>query len=623
MNFGVSLELGVWILELITLLVAIAFVITFRTMSSYRICLLLWLCFLVGCSKSPTPISPAAAVHPIPPTPLVSQAEPGQFGGRFTIALPFSPKTLNPIQAGDGFSDNIIRLLYAPLVNLNWLTQEPGPGLAESWSVEPDQKTWTFKLRRGVYWSDGKPFNADDVIFTWNEIMYNPDINKGTYNVFRINGKNFEVTKIDDYTVRVVTPEVFAPFLEFFGTVWILPQHALQDAARERRFLLAYDLRSPPQKIVGCGPFRVKQIDRGTSILLERNPEYWVTDKQGRRLPYFDEILFVFGGGRGTDAILFVNGKSDAYEILRPELLEAFQEEASTNARIRIVELGIGSEREFFWFNQNTNAAPDGKPLVNLVKLKWFRNQKFREAISCSIDRERMAREVYQGRAKAVYDFISTDNRKWNNPNVPRFAFDPARARALLAEIGVQDRTNDGLVEDADGNIVEFNLLSNKGNPARDKAARMIQEDLKKIGIKLNFEPIEFEALRQKVDNTFDYEAALMGLGGGGIDPASQMNVLKSGEDLHQWFPLQKTPSTEWEARIDALMDSQMRTLELAQRKKAFDEVQVILAEQAPMLYTISPLSYAAIRSDIGNLRPSVLTPYRLTWNIEELYFKK
>jgi peptide/nickel transport system substrate-binding protein len=586
-----------------------------------RFCIPALFCLLAGCSKSAPPKSPAAA-HSLPPTPLVSQAEPGQPGGRFTIALPFSAKTLNPLLAGDGVSDNIIRLLHSSLVNLNWLNQEPGPGLAESWSVEADQKTWTFKLRRGVFWSDGKPLNADDVIFTWNEIMYNPDINKGTYNVFRINGKNFEVTKADDYTVRVVTPEIFAPFLEFFGTVWILPRHILQDATRERRFLSVYDLRTSPQKIVGCGPFRVKQIDRGTSILLERNPEYWVTDKQGRRLPYFDEVLFVFGNGRGTDAMLFVNGKSDAYEILRPDLLDTFQQ-ASTNAHFRIIELGIGSEREFLWFNQNTGTSADGKPLVDPVKLKWFRNQKFRQAISCSIDRERMAHEVYQGRAQAIYDFISTDNKKWNNPSVPRFAFDPAKACALLAEIGIQDRNNDGIAEDAQGNAVEFTLLSNTGNPAREKAARLIQEDLKQIGIKLDFLPLEFETLRERIDNTFNYEAALMGLGGGGIDPASQINVLKSSEDLHQWFPLQKTPSTDWEARIDTLMDAQMHTLDFAQRKKAFDEVQVILAEQAPMLYTVSPLTYSAIRSDVGNLRPSVLTPYRVTWNIEELYFKK
>src|SRR4029077_4366424 len=216
--------------KLIALLVGASFVIKLETtMSFLRFWIPTLLCLVVGCGKSAAPKSPAAAAHPLPPTPLVSQAEPGQPGGRFTIALAFSPKTLNPLQAGDGLSANIIRLLHASLVNLNWLNQEPGPGLAESWSVESDQKTWTFKLRRGVYWSDRQPFNADDVLFTWNEVMYNPDINKGTYNVFRINGKNFEITKVDDYTVRVVTPEVFAPFLEFFGTVWILPQHALQD----------------------------------------------------------------------------------------------------------------------------------------------------------------------------------------------------------------------------------------------------------------------------------------------------------------------------------------------------------------------------------------------------------
>src|SRR5262249_42930400 len=159
-------------------------------------------------------------------------------------------------------------------------------------------------------------------------------------------------------------------------------------------------------------------------------------------------------------------------------------------------------------------SRPAGKSIVDPVKLKWFRNQKFRQAISCSIDRERMAREVYQGRAQAIYDFISTDNRKWNNPNVPRFSFDPAKARALLAEIGIQDRNNDGVLEDGNGNAVEITLLSNTGNPAREKAARMIQEDLKKIGIKVNYEPIEFEALRERIDSTFNYEAALIGLGG-------------------------------------------------------------------------------------------------------------
>jgi peptide/nickel transport system substrate-binding protein len=166
-------------------------------------------------------------------------------------------------------------------------------------------------------------------------------------------------------------------------------------------------------------------------------------------------------------------------------------------------------------------------------------------------------------------------------------------------------------------------FYSNSGNPLRERAAALIREDLSKLGIKLVYLPLDYRALVERINVTFDFECALMGLGGGSGDPATQMNVLRSSEELHQWFPFQKAPSTDWEARIDSLMDAQMRTLDFAQRKKAFDEVQVILAEELPMIYTVAPFAAAAIRSDVGNLRPAVLSPFRLTWNLEELYFKK
>ena len=563
--------------------------------------------------------SPAA--HALPPSPLVSKAETGQPGGRFVQASPAGPKTFNPLLALDGGSDAVIRLLFSSLVHFDQTTQEAGPGLAESWSVAPDQKSWTFKLRQGVRWSDGQPLTADDVAFTWNELMYNPQFNRITYGMFQIGGKNFVVTNVDALTVRVVTPEVYAPFLEFFGSVPILPRHALAYAVKKNAFLAAYSVSTPPGRIVGSGPYRLKEFRPGKFTLLEPNPEFWTTDKQGRRLPYFSELLLPISGGPGTDAVLFLNSKSDAYETLRTDRFDQFKE-ASARGRFRLVEMGVGAERDFIWFNQNTGTTAAGNPIVAPAKLKWFRNKKFRQAISCGIDRERIVHEVYGGRAQAAYGFISTENPKWNNPNIPRYTFDPARARELLAEAGIQDRAGDGLMKDAEGNSIEIVLVSNVGNPAREKAAVMIQEDLKKLGIKLSYVPLSFEMLRNKVDATFDYECALMGLGGGGVDPATQINVLCSSEELHQWFPLQKSPSTDWETRIDALMDAQMRTLDFAQRKKAFDEVQAILAEELPMIYTVSPFAYAAIRSDIGNVRPSPLTTYRVTWNIEELYFK-
>jgi peptide/nickel transport system substrate-binding protein len=209
------------------------------------------------------------------------------------------------------------------------------------------------------------------------------------------------------------------------------------------------------------------------------------------------------------------------------------------------------------------------------------------------------------------YGFISTENPKWNNPNIPHYGFDLARAQTLFSAVGIQDRNGDGLIEDADGNRVEILLYSNTGNPLREKAAALIVADLKALGIKLIYVSMDYQALVERINVTFDYECALMGLGGG--DPASQINVFRSSDELHQWFPL----------RIDSLMEAQMRTVGFAQRKKSLDEVQVILAEELPMIYTVAPFAYAAIRSDVGNLRPAVLSSYHLTWNLEELYFRK
>jgi peptide/nickel transport system substrate-binding protein len=593
--------------------------ITMSASSLSRLALLGLVLVFASCGKQ-GPSKPAAG-HPLPPSPLISKCEPGQPGGRFVISLPASPNTFNPLFTTNSASDAVARLLFGNLVNVNPITQEPGPGLAESWSVAPDQKTWTFKLRQGLRWSDGQPFTADDVLFTWNDIMYNPDLNKITFELFRIGGRNFSVTKLDDFTVRVVTAEVFAPLVEFFGITPILPKHLLEGAVKDKVFPMSYGMKSRPERIVGCGPFRVKEIKPGQSTLLERNPEYWVTDRQGRRLPYFDEVMFTVAAGPGGDARAFLEGKSDLYESIRPENYMQFKQ-ASSGAGFQLVDLGAGGERDFLWFNQNTGTNAEGKPIVNPAKLKWLRSQKFRQAVSCAIDRDRIVREVYGGRAEAIYGFIGTENPRWNNPAIPHFSYDVARARTLLGEIGIKPRQADGQMVDADGTPVEFKFYSNAGNPLRERTAVLIEQDLKKLGLKGTYEPTDFQGMIMRINGTFDYEAALMGLGGGGGDPASQINVLRSSEELHQWFPFQRTPSTEWEARIDTLMDAQMRTLDFAERKKEFDEVQAILADQLPMIYTVSPFTYSAIRSGIGNLRPSVLSAYHVTWNLEELYFQ-
>ncbi|MDB6121797.1 MAG: extracellular solute-binding protein family 5 [Pedosphaera sp.] len=564
----------------------------------------------------------SADKRPLPEPPAVSQCEPGVYGGRCVIATFADPKTFNPITANETSSTDIIQRMFSGLVIVDSPTQEVLPGLAESWEIGPDNKTYTFHLRKGVRWSDGKPLNADDVVFTWNDVIYNPDIINVTADQFRLDGKNFTVTKVDDYTVKVVTPEIYAPFLLFFGAVPIVPKHVLAPAVAAKQFPAAYGVNAQPDNIVSCGPFRLKQYKPGQFTLLERNPEYWRVDKKGQRLPYFDNVIYTVVPDMSAISLRFLKGEADLQEIVRPEEYDKFKEE-SAKGRFQLLDLGLASEQDNLIFNENTNTnSKTGKPIVDPVKLKWFRNTKFRQAISYAIDREAIVKVALGGRGAPRYGFATVQDKKWYNDDIMKYPYDPAKARALLAEIGIKDR-GDGTLADAEGHPIAFVMNTNAGNDRRQKSAVIIQEDLKRLGIQLTFQPLEFNLLIDKFTVSYDYDCILLGWAGGPADPVYAMNILKSDAFSHEWFPKQKKPSTEWEARIDFLMNAQLKTLDQTERKKYYDEVQAILAEQMPMIPTVSMQAYCAARSDIKNIRGTTLDPNRLTWNLEELYYQK
>jgi peptide/nickel transport system substrate-binding protein len=444
----------------------------------------------------------------------------------------------------------------------------------------------------------------------------------GLSGLFRAGGKPFTVSKVDDLTVRFVTSEVTAPFLQLVSGAPVLPRHILAREVRGKTFPKSYAVNSNPKLIVGSGPFRLKDVTAGRSVLLERNPNYHAVDKNGTRLPYLGEVQLNVQPDPGAAAALFLQNQTDVCEAIRPELRPRFEAALNTNAA-RFVELGAGTECNYIWFNQNTNVAANGKSIVSPTKLKWFRDKKFRQAVSCALDRERMVREIYGGRGEAVYSLVGADNAKWNNPNVARFSYDPGKARALLAEIDIRDRNADNVLEDAGGNPIQITMISNLENPLRSRMAAMICDDLKAIGFKAEYRAEPFQAVVQKINFTFDYDCAIVGLSGGGMDPATQINVIKSTESLHQWFPSQKVPSSDWEALMDQLMDAQMQTLDFAGRKKYFDEVQIIWAEQQPMIAIAGPVISAAVRSRLANVRASIASQFHVTWNIEELYWKE
>jgi peptide/nickel transport system substrate-binding protein len=578
--------------------------------------------YFSGCGKKTAAPEKSAASYPLPDPPLVADCEPGIPGGRLVIAEPGDPKTFNPITANESSSEDIFRYFFASLLGDDPIKQDVEPGLAESWTNSPDGKTWTFKLRKNLRWSDGEPLTADDVVFTCNDVIYNPAIDNVTHDALLVDGKKFIVTKIDDMTIQVVTPEIFASFAETFGAgVPILPKHILAKTVADGTFTSAYGINWKPEDIICSGPFRIKDYKSGNYVLLERNPYFCEVDKKGQRLPYFDNIVFTIVPDRNAISLRFLSGECDVHDFIYANQYDEFKTE-SAKGKFQLLEPGIGLETDFFWFNENTNADKNGKPYVDPKKLKWFRNVKFRQACAYAIDRDSIIKSIFSGRAIPNYGFVTQGNKKWYNPHTAQFPHDPDKALALLKEIGIEKRNGDDFLTDADGNQIEFVFNTNIENNSRNKAAILIQADLRKLGFKVIFQPVEFNTLIHKMDDTYDYDCILMGLYGS-AEPSASANVVKSSGFTHNWFPRQKSPSTDWEARLDFLMNDQSKTLDFEKRKKDFDEVQQILAEQQPLIFTVTPFYYAAARSDIGNLRPTALSYYRVSWNAEELYFKK
>jgi peptide/nickel transport system substrate-binding protein len=341
-------------------------------------------------------------------------------------------------------------------------------------------------------------------------------------------------------------------------------------------------------------------------VLLARNPNYWKTDASGRRLPYLDAIRLDIQQNRDIELARFTRGELHLINAIDPEMFSrlAKQEPALVH------DAGPSLESEMLWFNQNPQA-----PLPDHEKA-WFRSQNFRRAISAAINRGDICRVVYYGHAQPAAGPISPANRFWFDSHVTPQAYDPKEALEWLGRDGF--RFEDGVLRDRDRHAVEFSVITNSGNKARERMSAMIQQDLAAIGIKLNLVSLDFRSLIERISQSFRYEMCLLGLTNYDLDPNAQMNVWLSSASNHQWYPNQKTPATAWEAEIDRLMEAQAAAATAAKRKAYFDKVQEIVREQAPFLYLVTKNSLSAVSPKLQNAAPAMIRP-QTYWNAENL----
>jgi peptide/nickel transport system substrate-binding protein len=506
---------------------------------------------------------------------------------RFCLAG--DPKTFDALQVSDEPSEVIRYLTGGVLVRVNRVTDQLQPELAESWKLTDGGRAITFHLRAGLRFSDGAPLTAGDVARTLNTAL-DPKRASPAGDTFRSAQGDPEALVASPLEITIRYPQPKPGLDRLFDTLSIVPANAAQLPA-------------------SAGPFFISEYRPGDYVRLLRNPNYWKRDAAGRRMPYLDSIRIDIQPNHEIELTRFLRKEIYLINRMQPEGFDRVVKEMPAAAR----NLGASLDSEFLWFNQSDSGA------VPEWKRKWFGSAVFRRAISDSIRREDLARIVYRGHAHPAAGPFSPSNRFWFNASLKALRFDPQAAVRSLTDEGFTLR--EGILRDRDGHAVEFSVITNSGNRAREAMAAVIQDDLKKIGVQMNIVTLDFSSLIERIAKTSQYEACLLGFANVEIDPIEQMNIWLSSGPQHQWRPLQKSPATPWEARIDQLELLQASEPSRELRKKAFDEVQRIVAEQEPFIYLVNPDYLTAISPSLRGVQP-VTAPPQILWNVESLHIE-
>jgi peptide/nickel transport system substrate-binding protein len=540
----------------------------------------------------------------------------GQPGGRLVVALRSEPKTLNPILSVDATSREVIGAMTSDLVHINHETQRTEPALAKSWTVSADGRKYTMQLRHDLKFSDGAPFTSDDVVFSF-QLYLDENLHSPQRDLLVLGDKPIVVRKVDAYTVDFELAKPYGPAERIFDGLAIMPKHLLEKAYREGRLAQSWGTNVRPEEIAGLGPFRLKEYAEGQRMVLERNPNYWKKDSQNNQLPYLSTLTFVFVPTEDAQVIKFQSGETQVLERASADNFNLLQKSAKERRQC-LSDLGPGLEFLFLLFNMNSLDTAKSADIV--AKQTWFRDLKFRQAVSLAMDRKGMARLVYSSRATPIWGNVTPGNKLWLNTNLPHPERSIDQAKALLHSAGYS-WNSEGALLDSQKRPVTFTILVSSSNAQRTKVATIAQDDLKQLGMDVQVVPSEFRALVDRVLNTKQYEAVLMNLVNGDVDPTPEMNLWLSSGETHLWDLGEAKPATPWEAEVDKLMEAQMTTPDYSERKRLYDRVQDLTTRNLPFIFLLSPNILVGAQTSVGNFRPGVLEPYAL-WNADQLFLR-
>ena len=389
--------------------------------------------------------------------------------------------------------------------------------------------------------------------------------------------------------------------------------------------MTTWGIDTPPQKIICNGAYRLESYTTGERIILQRNPYYWRKDNQGNQQPYIQRFIWQIVESTDTYILQFRSGGGD-YTRVNPEYFSLLKREEK-RGKYTIYNGGADYGKNYISFNLNKGVR-DGKPLVDPIKSRWFNTVEFRQAIAYAIDRQRMINNVYRGMAVLQDSPIAIQSPYYLSPEagLKVYEYNLEQAKKLLLQAGFQYNEQGELLDDA-GNRVKFSLITNAGSKIREAMGVQIQQDLSKIGIRVDFNPMAMSNVLDKLSNTLDWECYLLGYIGG-IEPNYEASawLLEGTSHTFNQKPLagevliKGQEFADWEKEIARLYIAAAKEFDLVKRQAIYAEFQQLTQEYLPSIYLVNSFAIAAVRDRVQGIKFSALSgPF---WNIYELRLK-
>lgn len=484
------------------------------------------------------------------------------------MGMTADPNHFNPLYSTGGADGTVYSLIFSGLTLINPMYSPEGD-LAESWESTEDGKKWTFKLRKNAKWHDGEPFTADDVVFTFG-IAKSPDYNgpRG-YPYERVTN----VEKVDDHTVIIYLAEADASFITLTAQMAILPKHILGDVPIADLGEHPFNSKNP----IGTGPFKFDEWKSGQYIRLKSNADYHLGS------PQLDMITFKIVPDANAIIAQLQTGDID-YAGVTPDQLPT-AEEMEKQGKITLSSYTANSY-EYIGYN---------------LRNPLFQDQKVRHALTHALDRELILQGILDGHGVLADGPGSPANWAFN-PNLPRYEYNPDKAKQLLSEAGWEPGP-DGILQ-KNGQKFEFTLLAPQGSQIREQIAVVAQEQWKDVGINVNLKVLEYSAFVKALQPpNWDFESYVFGWSiGADPDPS--------------WFwhsseiPLGLNWTAFSDPRVDELSAKNISIVDQKERKQVINEIDRIIAEYQPYTFLYYVQSYLAHHPKLTGVQSNPANSY-------------